>query len=274
MLNRRDMLKASFAAAITTAIPFTATAKAEPILLDVVAGDLLSPPSKLFSTGLPKLDGLLGGGLRAGDITIIAGGIASGKGILARNIAEEYPYHVSRTEVNFLDGEFVSPPSCILAKGDLHIISENGILEEDMDTLDNFGFSDVVHLELLHTKKTKYEKYRYSFLEKLQEVLKKNNATAIITSQMRRVALEASWGFIVAPYPVEETDVSDRTLISLSANVICLMRESGTDNLNSMFEPTAYVVKSRYGNNESVKLKYVVAKGQQFFDGKYMEKEA
>lgn len=42
---------------------------------------------KIIPTGLPKLDGLIDGGLRKGELCLICGGTATGKSIMARTIA-------------------------------------------------------------------------------------------------------------------------------------------------------------------------------------------
>jgi hypothetical protein len=75
-MNRRDFLKTTVALGAAAAIPFTLPEQVE-----------AATPKERFSTGLPQLDELMGGGIRPGELCIVSSDTAGGKTAFCNNVA-------------------------------------------------------------------------------------------------------------------------------------------------------------------------------------------
>lgn len=96
-MNRRDFLKLSAAMASC------------PVLLNAtpVVAKVEEKPLEFFSTGLPTLDALLGGGFRPGQICYVLGGKGSGKTAFCQNMANAHNISTDLSHPNKGDNDIL-----------------------------------------------------------------------------------------------------------------------------------------------------------------------
>ncbi len=107
-MNRREFLKTNAALGAAALFPFTIPQQAE--------AAIVTPPKDIFRTGLKTLNDLMGGGIRPGELCIVAGTACAGKTALCRAIMLGNEMK-TRTE---------TPSSLPIGSNDLLMLNPNG----------------------------------------------------------------------------------------------------------------------------------------------------